>query len=321
MTTATTRAGRARQAPSPTAPARGRLPAVSPDDMLVFAAVARAGGIRRAAADLGIPRSTTSRQVERLERALGGLLVNRTTRRFEITGLGAELLLRCADLEAVIRESERIALRESNEPTGTLRVAASPLLGDELLAEPVADYLRRFPSVRVHLQLSVDFVDLRRTGVDIAFRTGPLQNASDLYAARLGSAVKGLYASPSYLKTHGTPSEPADLARHDCIVAGNNPRAVWDFVSRGRSSKVEVTAAVQADSYRLARSLAQLDAGILRVPRFYAQALVDEGKLVPVLEGFWPVMSLYAVHTAGQRAPTKIRAFIDLVRQALRKTR
>jgi DNA-binding transcriptional LysR family regulator len=286
-------------------------------DLVTFAAVARAGGIRRAAEALGVPRSTVSRQLAALERALGGRLVTRSTRRFVLTELGAALAEQCARLDDVIAAVERVAARSANEPTGTLRLAASPIIGEELLPGVVADYLARFPKVRVEVQLEVGFVDLRRSTIDVAVRTGPLQDASDLFASRLGTSLKGHYASRAYLKARGTPVTPIELAQHDCIVVGARRDAKWSF--RGRSGEVIVDAPdrLATDSYALARAACIAGAGIARLPSLYAAPHVERGALVPVLERFWQRTVLFAVHAAGQPAPPKIRAFVDLVRDAM----
>jgi DNA-binding transcriptional LysR family regulator len=286
-------------------------------DLVTFAAVARSGGIRRGAEVLGVPRSTVSRQLAALERALGGKLVARTTRRFALTELGTALAEHCTRLEEVLDGVERVAARSASEPTGTLRIATSPIIGEELLPPVIAEYLMRFPKVRVDVQVDVGFVDLRRSSVDVAVRTGPLQDASDLFATRLGTSPKGVYASRAYLKKHGVPASPADLAEHECILIGGRGDATWSFRGRGSESYVEVRERLAVDSPALARSVCAAGGGIVRLPSLYAAAFVERGELVPVLERFWQSTVLYAVHAAGQPAPPKIRAFIQSVRVAM----
>lgn len=287
---------------------------LSPNDMLVFAAVARAGGIRRAAASLGMPRSSVSRQLAQLEQALEGRLVTRTSRRFALTPLGDALVQHCEQLEELMRTSQKIAVREAKEPHGTLRVAASPVVGEEFLPDVLARYLADHPNVKVEVQLASEFVDLRR-GIDVAIRVGPLQDASDLFAVRLGQSVKGHYASPAYLARHGTPQTPADLVHHNCILVSGGP--TWSFENRGDAQQIAVASNVHVDSPRLGRSLCASGVGIARLPSTYARELVAAKQLVPVLEKWAPKASLYAVHTAGHPAPPKIRAFIDVLKASV----
>jgi DNA-binding transcriptional LysR family regulator len=290
-------------------------PRFNASDLVTFAAVARAGGIRRGAEALAVPRSTVSRQLAALERAIGGRLVTRSTRRFALTELGTQLAERCARLQDILDEVQRITSRDTVEPTGTLRVAASPVIGEELLPEVIAAYLARFPNVRVEAQLAVEFVDVRKR-IDLAVRTGPIQDASDLFATRLGTSLKGHYASPEYVRTRGEPASPAELAQHACIATGESS---WSFRARHGEVQIEVSDRLAVDSYAMARSACAAGVGIARMPSLYATSLVASGALVPVLERFWPRTTLYAVHATGQPAPPKIRTFVDLLRQAMRR--
>ena len=294
---------------------------LSPDDMLTFAAVARAGGVRSGAAVLGIPRSTVSRQLAGLEELLGARLIARSTRRFALTEVGERLVEQCTRLEDVLKTTDEVLSRAAKEPTGTLRVAASPIVGEEFLPSVLAEYLRTFPQVAVEVRLSVDFVDLRRAGFDLAVRTGPLQEAGDLYATRLGVSLKGHYASPRYLEAKGTPLTPEQLSGHDCISIGGPRASAWAFRAAGAAEKhVMVKGSLRVDSYRLARSAAAEGVGIARIPDVFAAPLVREGLLVPVLEKYWQRTVLFAVHAAGQPAPPKIRSFIDLLKEAMKRS-
>ncbi|HEY1954481.1 MAG TPA: LysR family transcriptional regulator [Polyangiaceae bacterium] len=288
----------------------------SAEDMLVFAAVARAGGVRRGAQALGIPRSTASRHLASLERAVSARLVARSTRQFVLTDVGRTMLEQCVRLEDVMRSTEGVVARTATEPSGTLRVATSPVIAEDLLPKVLAEYLARYPNVRAQVDVAVDFVDLRRAGIDVAVRTGPIADASDLWATRLGNSPKGHYVSPAYAKKHGVPKTPDALAEHSCIVIGAHREALWTFRGSGRRLHQVVSGALQTDNYRLARAAAAAGIGVARLPHVFAEPLVASGELVPVLEKYSETMVLYAVHAAGSPAPPKIRAFIEMLRAA-----
>lgn len=296
--------------------ARGK-PKLSPDELLTFAAVVRAGGVRSAALALGMPRSTVSRQLAELEQHLGASLIARSTRRFALTEVGERLMEQCERLEEVLKATDEVLSRAAKEPTGTLRVAASPIIGEEFLPPVLSEYLRAYPQMSVEVRLSVDFVDLRRAGFDLAIRTGPLQEAGDLYATRLGTSLKGHYASADYLKRKGPPLTPEELMDHDCITISGS--RAWAFKAQGAEKHVTVKGALKVDSYRLARSAAIEGVGIARIPDVFAAPLVRAGELTPVLEKYWQRTELFAVHAAGQPAPPKIRAFIELLKTSMRK--
>jgi DNA-binding transcriptional LysR family regulator len=292
------------------------LPApIDPSTLVLLAAIVREGGIRAGAARLALPRSTVSRRLAELERRVGARLVVRTSRRFRVTDLGRALVDQANQIEELVRTSEQLIRRSATEPAGTLRVAVAPLLGEVLLPALLPPYLGRYPKVRVELQLAPEYLDLRRSNVDLALRQGPLFDTTELYAVRLGSSVTGCYASPRYLEARGVPGRLAELAAHDCIVVGDTG-ATWTFHERRGDLAIDVNPRVRVNDYRIAGALAASGAGITRLARFYAAARVAAGELVPVLEARWPRVPVYAVHTSVSPAPAKIRAFIDLARQA-----
>jgi DNA-binding transcriptional LysR family regulator len=285
---------------------------LDPAQMLVFAALARTGGVRTAATALGIPRSTVSRRLDQLERAVGAPLIVRTARRFELTPLGQTLADRCAALEALLRESEALLQRATDEPSGVLRVNAAPVLAEEILADVVAELARRYPRLAVEVRTSVEYVDLRRGGVDIVLRARRLADASDLYATHLGTSVTGCYASPAYVAAHGLPERLEDLAKHDCIVVGG--AATWTFAGE---RDVGVTGRIRVDNFRIARSLAALGVGIVRTAAVFAAPLVAANQLVPVLEPHWWHAPIYAGHAGPNPPSPNVRAFLTLARAAV----
>ena len=286
--------------------------ALDPDGMLVFSALAREGGVRAAAKALGVPRSTVSRKLGQLEAQAGAPLVVRTARRFTLTELGAALAERADRLGDLLQESEDLVRRSSSEPSGTLRIAASPDLGGEVLPEIVSALLAAHPRLSVELKLSVDYADLRRGGIDVALRAWPLDDASDLFAFRLATSVTGVYVAPSYARERGVPKVPSDLAKHDCILVGSGTPKTWSF----RTHKpVAVTGRVRVDNVRLARALAVHGAGVVRTARIFGDVHVAKGELVPVLENQWPDTPIHAVHAGANPPSPKVRAFVEIARK------
>ena len=292
--------------------------ALDPQGMLLLAALATHGGVRRASAALGVPRSTVSRRLAQLEDDVGAPLVVRTARRFELTDLGSALAARAASLASVLEESEALVRRAKTEPSGTLRVAAAPVLGEEVLPEIVGELARKHPRLTLDVRLSVEYVDLRRDA-DVALRAATLDDASDLFATRLGTSTTGFYASPAYLRAHGTPETASDLGQHACILV--SARTTWRMRMGTRDEQVKVTGRVRVDSFRLARSLAVRGAGIVSSALMYARPFIESGELVPILERHWTKTPIYAVHASGSPAPPKIRAFVDLAREVVARQR
>jgi DNA-binding transcriptional LysR family regulator len=284
---------------------------VDPQGLLLLSALAKSGGVRKAAAILGVPRSTISRRLAQLEASAGAPLVVRTARRFALTELGAALAERAASLETVLEESEDLIRRSKAEPAGTLRIAVAPVLGEEVLPEILAELARVHPRLTIDARLSVEYVDLRRGDVDVALRASALDDATDVFAVRIGTSTSGCFASPKYLRDRGTPKSPAELASHDCILV--SARTEWKL----RDRTVRVSGRLRVDNFRVARDLAARGAGIVWVAKSFADAMVDAGELVPILERHWSTTPIFAVHAGGSPPPPKVRAFIDLAKRVV----
>lgn len=288
---------------------------LDPSAMTTFAAIARARGVRGAAALLGMPRSTVSRRLAELEEQVGAPLVVRTSRRFSLTALGHALLAPCEELEDLMRRSDDLVRRATDEPSGRLRVSASPAIGSVVLPEVVAELVRLYPRLSVDVLLSVDHADLRRGHVDVALRAGALDDASDLFATRLGSNIAGCWASPEYVALRGVPRAPADLAHHECIVVGMKSQSTWSFRKGAREERIDVTGRVRVDTSPLAVDLATRGVGIVRAARPLAAPHESSGALVPILEPYWPETVFHVVHGGPNPPPPKVRVFLELAKK------
>jgi DNA-binding transcriptional LysR family regulator len=289
---------------------------VDPQAMVLFATLARAGGIRSAARELDVPRSTLSRKLSELEHQVGAPLVVRTARRFTLTEIGTAFAARCEQLEALLHESGKLVHDASSEPIGTLRVAVAPVLGEEILAPILAELMTRHPRLSIDARLAVSYVDLRRGAIDVALRASALEDAADLFATRLGTSVSGCYASPAYLAAHKAPTRPADLAAHECILVGAGPDQ-WSFGSGANEASVRVGGRLRVDSFRIARDAAACGAGILRVATVFAEPLVRARLLVPILERYRRHVPIYAVHAGPNPPPPRVRVFVAAARRAV----
>lgn len=286
---------------------------IDADAMLVFAMLARAGGVRGGARALGMPRSTVSRKLAELEAAVGAPLVVRTARRFALTDLGKQLAARGELLEDVLRDTYQLVRDTSVEPSGTLRVAVAPVLGEEILPAIAAELLARHPRLSIDAQLAAGYSDLRHSGIDVALRAATLEDATDIYAQKLGFSTTGCWVSPGYAASHGTPKTPAELADHSCIVTGPPPIR-WTFA---RDVSVTVTGRLRVDNFRVARDAAARDAGVLRTAVVFARPHAMRGELVPILERWWLRVPIYAVHAGPTPASPGVRAFIAAAKKAV----
>ncbi|HTB61227.1 MAG TPA: LysR family transcriptional regulator [Polyangia bacterium] len=284
----------------------------------IFVRVAELRSFRGAADALGVPRSTVSRRIGELERALGTRLLQRTTRRVELTGAGKTYLRACSPALGAILDAGRALSTGSEETAGRLRVTAPVTLGEGLLGDVVAECLARHPQMSIELVLTDRLVELVEEKFDLGFRAGTVKDTS-LVAHELGRAQLRCFATREYLRDRGTPRTPRDLLGHDCIVfTPLAPRGRWTFRSRGRTVEVPVRGRFVVNSIPLALDAAMRGLGIVRIPG----ALGVEGpaakQLVEVLDSSAPPpRSAYAVHPSGGRVTPAARVFLEIAKRHL----
>jgi DNA-binding transcriptional LysR family regulator len=280
--------------------------------MQVFVEVAERQGFAPAARHLGLSTSAVSRQVKDLEAWLGLQLLNRTTRRIDLTEAGKAYLARCSWIVGAVAELETSARALGEEPQGELRVTAPVFMGRHLLAPVLPGFLARYPKVKLRLRLLDRFVDLVDEGFDLALRIAYLPDSS-LIARKLGETRILMTAAPSYLAEHGLPTSAADLKRHNCLVdtvAGTGDR--WPLGRRRDRGTIRVAGNFTANSGEMVREMTLAGLGISRLPDFFVARDVAEGRLVVVPEQSGERSAgIYALYPQTRHLSGPVRALID----------
>ncbi len=267
------------------------------DEMVVFARVVDSGGFTAAARALGLTNSAVSRSVARLEAQLGARLLNRTTRSVSLTELGAEVYPGCVRLAQTAREVQALAGRYALVPQGRVRVSAPTVFGEVWLAPRLPAFLARWPQVQVDLTLIDRLVDLVDEGYDLALRiTRPGAVALGLVARALGDMRYVMVATPDYLRRHGAPSEPAQLAGHACICLdfpASEDRLEFEAAGQAAPAPVQVHCPLRVNNSNAILATVEAGLGIGIVPDFAAAAGLRAKRLKRVLPR-WPLAGAYA---------------------------
>ncbi|HLX23765.1 MAG TPA: LysR family transcriptional regulator, partial [Usitatibacter sp.] len=187
------------------------------NDLLLFARVVEAGSLSRAAGALGIPTSTVSRRMTALETQIGERLVQRTSRKLIVTEAGRAVLDHARHVVEGVDGAAALADHRNVKPGGRLRVSMPPDLSNTFFSSFIAEFSAAYPSITLELDLTMRLVDLAAENYDIAIRPGPLRDDDALAARKVLDIQAALFASPAYIREHGTPSEPADLAGHFAV--------------------------------------------------------------------------------------------------------
>jgi DNA-binding transcriptional LysR family regulator len=287
----------------------------------VFVTVVEAGGIRKAAEQLSLTKTTVSRQLADLEERLGARLVHRTTRAFSVTDAGHELFERSRAAVRALEQAGSWVSELGSTVGGLVRISAPPTLVEMYLGAVVEEVLTRYPDLRVVIDSSERHVELLAEGYDLAIRGGKLPDSS-LTCRRLGVARWRCFASPSYLGRRGTPRAPEDLAEHDCILYSAQDPAlpvIWELERDRQPLPIAVTGRVATNSLSSARDAAARGLGIARLFAFMATERGSAGgNLVPVLDEFSGAATpLSVVWLPGEPRPSRVEAFLEVLVERL----
>jgi DNA-binding transcriptional LysR family regulator len=287
------------------------------NELLVFARVVQAGSFTGAAASLRMPKSTVSRKVSELEARLGAQLLQRTTRKLRLTEVGRAFFEHASRVVAEAEQAEQVVTRMQSAPSGLLRVTTP--LNFPALGPILADFLARYPDVRVEVLSTDRRVDLVAEGYDVAVRAGALAD-STLVARRIGSVERVAVASPGYLRAKGAPRRPADLAGHDCLVfSGGRETNVWALQAAGRQVSVTVRARMVVNDFDLLRAAALAGSGVALLPLHACAEDLAAGRLERVLPTCnSPGTPLSAVYPGGRHPSPKVGAFVEVLRERWR---
>lgn len=280
--------------------------------MSVLLSVVDAGSLSAASRRLRIPLTTVSRNVSELEARLKTRLLNRTSRRIELTEAGLAFVAACRRIVEEVGEAERAASGEYSAPTGELVISAPIVFGRLHVLPVVAEFLKAYPDISVRATFADRLVNLIDEHVDVALRIGELSDSS-LLATRLGSIRRVTCASPTYLAERGTPATPADLAGHDCITfVGIASPTSWSFRSAGKEVSAKIHSRLLVNTAEAAIDAAAAGLGITRVLGYQIAAATRAGELALLLEAFEPEPAPLSLVYDGQGLiAKKVRAFID----------
>ncbi len=289
------------------------------NEVVVFVRVAQAGSFTQAAKQLSMPNSTVSARVSSLEKRLGTTLIQRTTRKLNLTQTGREYFKRCLQALHEIEGAEAEVTSAQTDPQGALRVTAPSAMGDTLLPEIVARFVDSYPKIDFELILSDRVIDLVAEGVDLAIRGGDLKDSS-LVMKKLGISYFAPFASVAYLKKHGQPKHPKDLRDHRCLQFTPLGRERWEFTNGKNRVEVPMSGKCVVDDLDAIKALAMTGNGIALLPTFHCGFEAKHGKLARVLPDWHsrpnPVSFVYP---AQPFVPPRLQAFIDMATEPLRK--
>jgi DNA-binding transcriptional LysR family regulator len=287
----------------------------------LFVRTAEFSSISKAAEKLDMSVSAASRYMIALETRLGARLVERSTRRVHLTEVGQVHFEHCKRLLAELQEAESMVSATALDPSGVLRITSTVSFCMSHIAPLLPEYMRRFPKVRVDVQVSNQYFNLMDSDIDLAIRTREYEPDSNITIRRLAETRRVLAASPGYLSQYGIPREPNDLLKHRLLLYSyaNRPDELH-FTGDGISTVLPVGGAMNSNEGQVIRAAALQGLGILVQPKYVIYDDIVSGRLVPVLDAWnLPNLTINLAYPSRKFIPAKVRTFIDFLLEHFEK--
>ena len=288
------------------------------EGLAAFITVAKHLSFTKAAEELGLSRATVGAQVQALESKTGIRLLHRSTRNVALTEAGATYYQALTGILPQVREAERAAMSFQEEVVGRLKITAPPELGQLHLSAVIAEFLIQNPAVSIDMSFSHKPVNLVEEGFDLAIR-GMISVEPGLITRQIAASPLMVCAAPAYLARHGTPEQPMDLARHDCLhFSGLRWGSLWIFGKDDQTIRVPIIPRFQVNDGLSLREAALAGAGVTLLPAFQIAPDLHAGRLVRVLAD-WPLgrVPIHAVYPDNRNIASKVRRFTDFLAKRL----
>lgn len=285
--------------------------------MRVFTRVVETGSFTAAAQSLNSTTGAMSRAVSELEARLRTRLMNRSTRRLALTSAGENYLRRCRQILADVDRAEEEASCAHERPAGVLRMHSFASVGHHYVLPTLTRYHAQYPEVSIELSLSQRMPDLFDGTSDMAVVTASSLPDSELVSHLLGSTFSILCASPDYVRRHGAPTRPQELAAHACLTLRTPAFPTHEWVLEGPDGveQIHVSGPVQTNTAESLALAIRDGIGIGMLPLYAAIDALSDGTLVRVLpEHILQKMNVYALYPSRRYIDAKVRTWVELLR-------
>lgn len=291
------------------------------DEFRLFLAIVDSGSFAAGGRQFGRSPSSATRIINDMEQRLGIRLLQRTTRKLSLTDGGARLAEQARRLVADYDEAVSYAVGDAKNLRGTIRISGPTFFGRLHLAPVVSAFLDAHPDIAVQLSLEDRLSDLIDERIDVALRIAQLENSS-LISKRVGQVRRIVVASPDYLKRHGTPRTPEDLAKHQAVLFVNQASGPsWRFQRRDQTQQsIRVPHRLEVNRAEAAIALAHEGRGITRILSYQAASELKDGSLIRLLKNYeMPPLPVQLVYPSARLLAPRVRAFLDFAAARIAK--
>jgi LysR family transcriptional regulator, regulator for bpeEF and oprC len=289
----------------------------------VFARVVECASFTRAADTLSLPRSSVSAAVVELEKRVGARLIHRTTRKVSPTQDGLAFYERCLRVIADVEETEGLFRQSKLKPSGKLKIDVPGRIGRLIIAPALPEFLAAYPNIDIELGVTDRAVNLIEDRVDCVLRVGPLSD-STLIARHVGKLTLVNVASPAYLKQHGTPQMPADLAHHFAVqYASPSTGRIedWEWTAEGTPHSISMRGRVTVNSAEAYIACALAGSGLIQIPLYDVKHHLEAGEFVEVMiKHRAEPMPIALLYPHRQHLSRRLQVFADWLEILIKRT-
>jgi len=283
--------------------------------MVMFAQVVECGSFTQAAAAMDMTKSTISRKIADLEKDLAVRLLTRSTRNLALTHEGEAFYRSCRQVVEIASQAELEVTANQDLIRGRLNVVMPVEVGQKVFGKSINAFLKQYPHVSLHLELSNREVDLIAEGIDLYVQVGDI-NDSGMVARPFHSSRRILVASPEYLALNGNIASPADLAapHHQIKIYNAVKIPYWALEKDGQQVQIELPYRFRVNTITSAVSACLDGLGIALLPEFICREHIERGELIQILPGWVsPVVPISFVYPQRELIPNRLRLFIDFL--------
>ena len=287
-------------------------------DLTLFAYVADTGSFSKAALQADLSTPALSKRITKLERSLGVQLIHRTTRRLSLTEAGENLYVHAKNIEGQVSDAIASVSAFSQGLSGHIKLSVPTISGELLLSEAIADFCQQYPNISVDMRLENNFVNLVEEGLDLAIRTGILEDSS-LIAKPLIQSNWVVCCSPSYRDKYGEVTTIEMLKTHNCLAYTYQAQGSfdWRFTKNKIEETVRISGSLATNNAQALRKAALAGFGIVYVPRCCVYEDLQKGKLISILTDYTPrQLGVYAIYPFTKHLPEKLKLLIQHLKQA-----
>ncbi len=281
-----------------------------------FVLVVETGSFARAAKRMNLSNASTTRHVAHLEAVLGGRLLNRTTRKLRVTEAGQGCFERFQRMLDDLDGAAQTVQAGTVQPQGLLRVSSTIQFWTNRVAPALPEFQRRYPKLSLHVSLTERIPDIVDEGYDVSLQIEP-PHTQTLIAKPIVPLRRIVYASPDYVRRHGSPRLPEDLSQHNCLLYAHYAERIdWQFTHDGVDHRVRVEGSLRSNDVNTLRICALAGLGVARGPVFLLTEDLNAGRLVQLLPDYESVdPHLWLIYSSRKLLSAKVRVFIDFLEE------